>query len=124
FLAGVVRISPILDPQTRTAPVEIELENAGEQLKAEMFSRVDLNLETRREALLVPRDALVYRNERQGVFVVDAETARFQPVVTGLAEGDMIEIVEGVTEGDTVVSRGANLLQNGDSLQLLTPEVD
>jgi multidrug efflux pump subunit AcrA (membrane-fusion protein) len=89
-----------------------------------MFSRVDLNLETRREALLVPRDALVYRNERQGVFVVDAETARFQPVVTGLAEGDMIEIVEGVTEGDTVVSRGANLLQNGDSLQLLTPEVD
>ena len=124
FLGRVVRISPILDPQTRTAPVEIELENAGEQLKAEMFSRVDLNLETRREALLVPRDALVYRNERQGVFVVDAETARFQPVVTGLAEGDMIEIVEGVTEGDTVVSRGANLLQNGDSLQLLTPEVD
>jgi RND family efflux transporter MFP subunit len=124
FLGRVVRISPILDPQTRTAPVEIELENAGEQLKAEMFSRVDLNLETRREALLVPRDALVYRNERQGVFVVDAETARFQPVVTGLAEGDMIEIVEGVAEGDTVVSRGANLLQNGDLLRLLTPEVD
>jgi RND family efflux transporter MFP subunit len=124
FLGRVVRISPILDPQTRTAPVEIELENAGEHLKAEMFSRVDLNLETRRSAILLPREALVYRNERQGVFVVDAETARFQPVVTGLTEGDRIEIVEGVREGDTVVGRGATLLQNGDAVQILSPEGD
>ena len=124
FAGRVVRISPILDPQTRTAPVEIELENAGEHLKAEMFARVDLNLATEREVLLVPRDALVYRNDRQGLFVIDGETARFQPVATGLTEGDMVEIVEGVTEQDIVVSRGANLLQNGDRVQVLSPEGD
>jgi RND family efflux transporter MFP subunit len=124
FAGRVVRISPILDPQTRTAPVEIELENAGEHLKAEMFARVDLNLATEREVLLVPRDALVYRNDRQGVFVVDGETARFQPVATGLTEGDMVEIVDGVTEQEIVVSRGANLLQNGDRIQVLSPEGD
>jgi RND family efflux transporter MFP subunit len=124
-LAGrVARISPILDPQTRTAPVEIELENAGEHLKAEMFARVDLNLDTEREALLVPRDSLVYRNDRQGVFLIEAEIARFQPVKTGLAEGDRVEIVDGVSESDTVVSRGANLLQNGDPVQVLNPEGD
>jgi RND family efflux transporter MFP subunit len=120
FAGRVVRISPILDPQTRTAPVEIELENIGEHLKAEMFARVDLNLATEREALLVPRDALVYRNERQGVFLVDAETARFQPVTTGLTEGDLVEIVEGVGDRDVVVSRGANLLQNGDPIQVMS----
>ena len=124
FAGRVVRISPILDPQTRTAPVEIELENAGEHLKAEMFARVDLNLATEREVLLVPRDALVYRNDRQGLYVVDGETARFQPVATGLTEGDMVEIVEGVGEQDIVVSRGANLLQNGDRIQVLSPEGD
>ncbi|MGH9324430.1 MAG: efflux RND transporter periplasmic adaptor subunit [Vicinamibacteria bacterium] len=124
FVGRVVRISPILDPQTRTAPVEIELENAGEHLKAEMFARVDLDLQTEREALLVPRDALVYRNDRQGVFIVDAMTARFQPVVTGLTDGDRVEILEGVTEQDTVVTRGANLLQNGDEIQILSPEGD
>jgi RND family efflux transporter MFP subunit len=124
FVGRVVRISPILDPQTRTAPVEIELENAGEHLKAEMFARVDLNLETEREALLVPRDALVYRNDRQGVFLVDGETARFQPVETGLTEGDLVEIVDGVGEQDAVVSRGANLLQNGDAVRVLNPEED
>ena len=124
FTGRVVRISPILDPQTRTAPVEIELENSGEHLKAEMFARVDLNLETEREALLVPRDALVYRNDRQGVFVVDAETARFQAVTTGLTEGDLVEIVEGVGDRDVIVSRGANLLQNGDPIQVMSPEGD
>ena len=120
FAGRIVRISPILDRQTRTAAVEIELENAGEHLKAEMFARVDLNLETERDALLVPRDALVYRNDRQGVFVVDAETARFQPVTTGLTEGDLVEIVEGVGDRDIVVSRGANLLQNGDVIQVMS----
>ena len=124
FRGRVVRISPILDSQTRTAPVEIELDNPGEHLKAEMFARVDLDLETEREALLVPRDALVYRNDRQGVFVVDAETARFQPVTTGLTEGDLVEIVEGVGDQDVVVSRGANLLQNGDPIQVMSPEGD
>ena len=124
FVGRVVRISPMLDSQTRTAPVEIELENAGERLKAEMFARVDLSLETEREALMVPRDALVHRSDRQGVFVLDGETARFQPVVTGLTEGDLVEIVEGLDERDIVVGKGANLLQNGDPVQLLGPEGD
>lgn len=124
FVGRVVRISPMLDSQTRTAPVELELENSGEHLKAEMFARVDLNLTTDREALLVPRDALVYRNERQGVFVVEAEIASFHPVETGLTEGDQVEVRTGVTDQDTVVTKGANLLQNGDSVQVLHPEGD
>jgi RND family efflux transporter MFP subunit len=122
FEGRVVRISPILDPQTRTAPVEIELENAGELLKAEMFARVDLSLETEREALMIPRDALVHRSDRQGVFLLEGETVRFQPVVPGLTEGDLVEIVEGLDERDIVVGKGANLLQNGDPVQLLGPE--
>lgn len=124
FAGRVVRISPMLDSQTRTAPVEIALENSGEHLKAEMFARVDLNLTTERDALLVPRDALVYRNERSGVFVVEQEMVRFQPVSTGLNEGDTVEVVEGLDERATVVTRGANLLQNGDAVSILHPEGD
>jgi RND family efflux transporter MFP subunit len=124
FAGRVVRISPMLDSQTRTAPVEIELENSGEHLKAEMFARVDLNLTSERDALLVPRDALVYRNERSGVFVVDQEMVRFQPVSTGLTEGDTVEVVEGIDDQATVVTRGANLLQNGDAVSILHPEGD
>jgi RND family efflux transporter MFP subunit len=124
-LAGrVVRISPILDAQTRTAPVEIEVANTSERLKAEMFARVDLNLTTERPALLIPRDALVYRGARPGVFVVESDVARFQVIETGLAMEGRIEVRSGLSEGMTVVTRGANLLKNGDTVQILHPEVD
>jgi RND family efflux transporter MFP subunit len=124
-LAGrVVRISPLLDPQTRTAPVEIDVPNPSRNLKAEMFTRVDLNLMTERETLLVPRDALVYRGNRAGVFVVESDVVRFQPIETGLAEEDRIEVRTGLVEGTTVVTRGANLLKNGDTVQIMHPEGD
>lgn len=122
FTGHVVRISPLLDAQTRTAPVEIELDNPGGRLKAEMFARVDLNLMAEREALLVPREALVYRNNRPGVFVVESDVAVFRPVEPGVSEGGGIEIASGVTDTETVVSRGANLLKSGDSVSIASPE--
>jgi RND family efflux transporter MFP subunit len=120
----VVRISPLLDPQTRTAPVEIEVPNPSRNLKAEMFARVELNLMTEKEALLIPRDALVYRGNRSGVFVVESDVVRFQTIETGITEADRIEVRTGLTEGATVVTRGANLLKNGDAVQIMHPEGD
>ncbi len=100
-LAGrVVRISPLLDAQTRTAPVEIELPNPNRSLKAEMFARVDLNLMSEHDALLIPRDALVYRGNRAGVFMIEEDLVRFQQIETGLTESDQIEVLSGLSEKD------------------------
>jgi len=114
----VVRISPLLDAQTRTAAVEIEIPNPEGHLKGEMFARVDLNLTLQREAIFIPRQALVYRSAEPGVFVVDSDVARFQPVRIGAADGDRIEAMEGLEPGQIIVTRGANLLQNGDRVQV------
>jgi RND family efflux transporter MFP subunit len=114
----VVRISPLLDPQTRTAEVEIEIPNPTGRLKGEMFARVDLNLTLQREAIFVPREALVYRSAEPGVFIVDADVAQFQPVRMGATDGDRIEALEGLEPGQIIVTRGANLLQSGDRIQL------
>jgi RND family efflux transporter MFP subunit len=119
FEGRVLRISPLLDSQTRTAPVEIEIDNPRERLKAEMFARVALNLTTERQALLVSRDALVYRNGNSGVFVVEGDRARFQRIETGLVEGDMVEILTGVSAADVIVTRGANLLKSGDMVRVV-----
>jgi multidrug efflux pump subunit AcrA (membrane-fusion protein) len=89
-----------------------------------MFARVALNLMTEKEALLIPRDALVYRGNRSGVFVVESDVVRFQTIETGIAEADRIEVRTGLTEGATVVTRGANLLKNGDAVQIMHPEGD
>ncbi len=117
-MGRVVRISPLLDAQTRTAEVEIEIANTESRLKAEMFARGDLDLTLKREAVFVPRQALVYRGGEPGVFVVDSEVARFQPVLIGVADADRIEAVEGIEPGQLVITRGANLLQDGDRIQV------
>lgn len=117
FQGTVARISPLLDPQTRTAQVEIEIPNPDGALRAEMFARVELELSGSRSVLRVPREALVIRGEREGLYVVDDGTARFRFVTVGMTEESWVEIEEGVEEGELVVTQGANLLNDGDRVR-------
>jgi len=115
----VLRISPLLDPQTRNGIVEIEIPNRGGVLKGEMFARAELNLGTTHESALVPRDALVYRGDQPGVYLIENETARFRPVETGLTQGDRVEVLSGLKEGELVITGGANLIKEGDRVKAM-----
>ncbi|HXG64899.1 MAG TPA: efflux RND transporter periplasmic adaptor subunit [Blastocatellia bacterium] len=115
----VMRISPVLDPQTRNGEVEIEIDNRGGVLKGEMFARVELDLGTSRETTLIPRDALVYRGDQPGVYIIESDTAKFRPVETGLTQEDKVEVLSGLTEGETVIAGGANLVKDGDKVQVM-----
>ncbi|MBP6822310.1 MAG: efflux RND transporter periplasmic adaptor subunit [Acidobacteria bacterium] len=114
FTGRVMRISPLLDALTRNGKVEIEIPNNNGMLKGEMFARVELNLGSERETLLMPRDALVYRGERPGVFVIEAEKAKFLEVETGLTQEDKVELLGGLKLGDKVITQGVNLIKEGD----------
>ncbi|MFN0107775.1 MAG: efflux RND transporter periplasmic adaptor subunit [Blastocatellia bacterium] len=114
FSGRIMRISPLLDAQTRNGQVEIEIPNKGGALKGEMFARVELNLGSERETMLLPRDALVYRGEKPGVFTIEAEKAKFVEVETGLTQEDKVELLGGLKLGDKVITQGVNLVKDGD----------
>lgn len=116
FAGAVRRVAPVFDPATRTAAIEIEVPNPGFRLKPGMYARVRLTVERKPDALTVARNAVVDVNGVRGVFVPLEEAARFQPVTTGIQDGDLIEIVEGLTEGQRVVTAGALALRDGDRL--------
>jgi multidrug efflux pump subunit AcrA (membrane-fusion protein) len=84
-----------------------------------MFARAELNLTSTRETTLIPRDALVYRGEQPGVYTIENDTARFRNVETGLTEGEKVEVLNGLKEGEMVVTRGANLLKDGDKVRVM-----
>lgn len=69
FSGTVSRVAPVFDPSTRTAEMEIEVPNPGFRLKPGMYARVELTVETRGEALTVPRNSLVDYEGRSGVFI-------------------------------------------------------
>jgi RND family efflux transporter MFP subunit len=119
FAGRVMRISPLLDAQTRNGLVEVEIPNPGGALKGEMFARVELDLGSARETALLPRDALVYRGEQPGVYVIEAEKAKFVAVETGLTQEDKVELISGLRVGDTVITRGSNLVKDGDKVRVM-----
>ena len=112
--ARVGFIYPTLDPQTRTAKVRLELENPGERLKPDMYANVELKipLGTR---LAIPRDAILESGERQVIFIHHGGgKLEWRNVKLGVQAGDWVEVVEGLKEGDHIVT-SANFLIDSES---------
>jgi RND family efflux transporter MFP subunit len=104
----------VLDPSTRTAPIEIEIPNPGYRLKPGMYARVNITTDDRRQALVVPNNAVVDVNGRRGVFLAgDEGRASFRAVRVGLEDEANAEILEGLVEGDRVITTGAAALTDG-----------
>ena len=105
-----------LDMSTRTAKVRIEVHNPEHIIKHEMYADVEISARVGDAArLVVPASAVIDSGNRQVVIVAKGE-GRFQPrpVKLGMRGGDMIEILDGVTEGEEVVT-AANFLIDVES---------
>jgi RND family efflux transporter MFP subunit len=133
FTGKIGRIAPVFDPQTRTAEMEIEVPNPGFRLKPGMYARVDLTIDSRQNAMTVPSNAVVDFEGKTGVFIAGSApqqasnppaegtsgqplTARFQPVETGIRDGQQVEIRAGLTENAQVITTGATALRDGDRI--------
>lgn len=105
-----------LDMSTRTAKVRIEVHNPDHLIKHEMYADVEIGARTGEAArLAVPASAVIDSGNRQVVIVAKGE-GRFQPrpVKLGMRADDHIEILDGVTEGEEVVT-AANFLIDAES---------
>jgi RND family efflux transporter MFP subunit len=116
FTGRIARVSPILDPQTRTAPIEVEIPNPAFRLKPGMYARVGITLNTLEDALVVPATALVDLGGRRGVFQPLNDVAVFRMVQVGTEQLDIVEIVGGLTEGAEVITTGSGQLRDGDRI--------
>ena len=115
FTGRIARVAPVLDPSTRTAPIEIEIPNPGFRLKPGMYARVGITTNQKKDTLVVPVNAVIDLGGRRGVFVAqESNTATFRPIRTGIEEATQIEILEGLSEGDVIVTTGAGSLREGE----------
>ncbi len=112
FPGTVVRMAPIFDEASRQARVEISVPNPDSILKGGMFARVHIELGQAAQTTAAPSASIIQRQGAQGVFVVEDGTARFVEVRTGIEDGGWIQ-VEGLEEGQQVVTLGHHLLSDG-----------
>jgi RND family efflux transporter MFP subunit len=119
FKGRIARVSPVLDPATRTASMEVEVPNADNRLRPGMYAKVLLTIEERTDATLVPKVAVVDFEGKRGVWVPSGENkARFVPVQLGLEDAERIEVLEGLKPGDRIITEGAASLRAGDTVVL------
>jgi HlyD family secretion protein len=120
FTGRIAHVAPVLDPATRTAQIEVDIENSAFRLKPGMYAKVSFVVEHKEQVLVVPANAVIDNAGRKGVYVPgEGDIAKFQPVTLGMSDPDEIEITSGVTEGMHVISTGAAALREGDRIVLL-----
>lgn len=117
FRGRIARVAPVLDPATRTASMEIEIQNSDNRLKPGMYARVSLVVEERKGTLVAPKSAVIDFESKRGVWVPnDEKRARFVPVQLGIEDHERVEITSGLKEGDRIVTTGATAVRNNDVL--------
>jgi membrane fusion protein (multidrug efflux system) len=118
FDSEVLRISPVVDAETGTIKVTLEVEGR-DRLRPGMFARVYVETETRADALVIPKAALSLDSIGDTVYVADGDAASRREVVLGFREGDSVEVLDGVVEGERVVVVGQDGLSEGTPIQVL-----
>lgn len=118
FDARLTWLSPILDNRGQ-AEVRFELNNSDSRLRPEMYAEITISSSQDGKRLTVPRAAIINSGTRKLVFVATSDNS-FEPraVTTGpVGDGDMVAIVDGLREGEEVVTSGQFLLDSESRLK-------
>lgn len=113
FPGRVLKIDERLDPETRTVSVTVEVPNAGEKLKPEMYATIEIDAGSSSEALFVPQVSVQDLSGKPTVFI-EKSPGRFVPrtIAAGRPLGGLIEITSGLDGGEKVVAKGAFIVKS------------
>jgi HlyD family secretion protein len=118
FQGRIARVAPVLDPATRTAPIEIEIPNSEFRLKPGMYARVGITTDVKKDSLVIPLNAVADLGGRRGIFQHVNGVAIFRTVELGTETAEFVEVLGGLTEGEQVITTGTRALRDGDRIQL------
>lgn len=116
FIGVVTKVSPVVDLATRSAPIEITVDNPQHLLKSGMFARVKLVLNQHKDVPVILKEALMGKQPDLYVYIVKDNKAVLRKVVLGLREGPYYQVKEGVKDNDLVVIMGQQRLKDGVSV--------
>ena len=118
FEGVVERVAPVVESRSGTFRVVCAFEG-NEALRPGMFGRIRIDYDQRADALVIPRSALLEDGDETAVFVVRDGKAVRMPVTLGSVDGALIEVRDGLAEGDAVVTAGKVALREGSAVQVV-----
>ena len=118
FKGVVTKISPVVDMDTRTAPVEIVIDNERHMLKSGMFAKVSLIIGESKSVPVVLKESIMGKAPDAYVYVIENNKAVLRNVKLGIRQEGYFEVTGGIREGDAVVVMGQQRLKDGIDVKL------
>ncbi len=120
--ARVERVAPVVDPSTSTVRLTLLLTGSFEHARVGGFVKVRITTDSHTDALAIPKLALVEEGGLRSVFVAEADSVRKTEINTGLYDETHVEVLDGLTPGDYVVTLGQGGLRTGTSVDVLNAD--
>ena len=110
----IFKLSKSANVQSRTFEIEAMFTNTQDRwFKPGMFCRVNVNMKTKKDALVVPLASIIKENRIDGVYIINDDVAKFTPLTMGINDGKFVEVLSGLKVGDNIVTLGMNNLKDG-----------
>jgi RND family efflux transporter MFP subunit len=117
FSGQLVAIAPEVDERNRHFKVDVRVPNSGRALLSGMYASARIVESTAANALVVPKEAVTTRNGKRIVQKVQGDTVSAVEITEGLADGTRVQIVKGLSAGDTVLADGRKQLAAGQKVR-------
>ena len=116
FTAKINYVAEIMDPNTRRLLVRATVDNLDKVLKPEMFARVTLLTSTPQNSPAIPREAVIYEGDTARVWVLGTQKSlTLRTVKLGTMSGNLVQVLDGVSAADQVVTRGTLFIDRAAS---------
>ena len=118
WVGEVNYVYPTLDPKSQTLKVRMMFENTSGDLKINMFGDVKIYAQTRENILVIPREAVIYTGQENRI-IVKLDTGKYVARILkiGLETHEDVEVIDGVKEGETIVTSAQFLIDSESSLK-------
>jgi membrane fusion protein (multidrug efflux system) len=122
--ATVSRVSPVVDPQTGTFKITIEIVDPERRIKPGMFGRIGVIYDMHEDALQIPRSAIIGDQGAASVFVVEEGRAVRKTINTGYSNRGMVEVTSGLRDDELVVTVGQASLKQDSRVSIINQAAD
>jgi RND family efflux transporter MFP subunit len=119
FEGKVKLINPRIDVETGTVKVTVEVFDNSLRLQPGMFVKVQIAIGMKENILIIPRKAILYKQNKSYVFVLNRRQVSQREVLLGLLEEDHVEVTEGLNEGEVIVIVGVEGLKDGQRVDVI-----
>jgi RND family efflux transporter MFP subunit len=119
FEGDVKLINPRINVETGTVKVTVEVVDNSLRLQPGMFVEVRIAIGMKENVLVIPRKAILYKQNKSYVFVLNRRQVSQREILLGLLEEDHVEVTDGLDEGEVIVIVGVEGLKDGQQVDVI-----